>query len=845
MKSESIQHKRMPWKMIFIGMGLCLFAWVFDSFIDAFLFQEKSFISHLLKPTAVEIIMRSCIMIVFIGFGAYSSLMMSRLRTFEKGLRESGQQYRSLVETAQDAIFTLSPEGTFTTLNPAFETITGWPRAEYVGSNFQSLIHPDDLPLALDTFKRLTAGQTPSPYELRILSQSGEYLTGEIISAPQIQDGKILGILGIARNITGRKRMEQSLKESEAKYRDLFENAHDLIQSVDPDGTFQYVNRAWRETLGYTEEEVARITLLDVIHPDSRTHCMEMFQRIAAGEKIDRIGATFVTKDGKPVIVEGSVNCSMVDGRPVATRGIFRNITEHKHTEEFIKNVLDTVDEGFIVISRDFRIASVNKAYCSKHKLPSHDIIGRHCYEISHHMPSPCYESGEDCAVRRTFATGEPHTAVHTHYDKEGNPVYTEVKSFPLKNSRGEIISAIEIHNDITEKKKLEEQLRHAQKMEAVGTLAGGVAHDFNNILTAIIGYSSLMQMKMDENDPLRSSVNSILASTERAANLTQSLLAFSRKQIITPKHVDMNTIVRRVEKLIERLIGEDIEITQALHGEPLPIKADAGQIEQIMINLATNARDAMPQGGKLTIETGAVELGNDYIKAHGYGKPGKYALLTVTDTGTGMDEKTVERIFDPFFTTKSTGKGTGLGLAIVYGIVKQHSGYISVYSEPGMGTTFKVYLPQIKAVIEHAEPVSASVPKGGTETLLVAEDDSSVRNLTTSVLQGFGYTVIEASDGVEAIQKYRDNKDTIQFLILDVIMPRKNGREAYDEIRKINPAVKALFTSGYTAEIIHKKGLLEDGVNFLSKPVSPKELLNKVKEMLDGEARERVKAAM
>jgi CheY-like chemotaxis protein len=306
-----------------------------------------------------------------------------------------------------------------------------------------------------------------------------------------------------------------------------------------------------------------------------------------------------------------------------------------------------------------------------------------------------------------------------------------------------------------------------------------------------------------------------------------------------------MNTIVRRVEKLIERLIGEDIEITQALHGEPLPIKADAGQIEQIMINLATNARDAMPQGGKLTIETGAVELGNDYIKAHGYGKPGKYALLTVTDTGTGMDEKTVERIFDPFFTTKSTGKGTGLGLAIVYGIVKQHSGYISVYSEPGMGTTFKVYLPQIKAVIEHAEPVSASVPKGGTETLLVAEDDSSVRNLTTSVLQGFGYTVIEASDGVEAIQKYRDNKDTIQFLILDVIMPRKNGREAYDEIRKINPAVKALFTSGYTAEIIHKKGLLEDGVNFLSKPVSPKELLNKVKEMLDGEARERVKAAM
>jgi len=363
--------------------------------------------------------------------------------------------------------------------------------------------------------------------------------------------------------------------------------------------------------------------------------------------------------------------------------------------------------------------------------------------------------------------------------------------------------------------------------------LAGGVAHDFNNILTAIIGYSSLMQMKMAENDPLRPSVNSILASTERAASLTQSLLAFSRKQILTPKHVEMNTIVRRVEKLIERLIGEDIEIKQVLHDEPLPIKADTGQIEQIMINLVTNARDAMPRGGKLTIETGDVELNSDFIKAHGYGKPGNYALLTVTDTGTGMDKKTVKRIFEPFFTTKSTGKGTGLGLAIVYGIVKQHSGYISVYSEPGIGTTFKVYLPQIKAALHHARSVSAPVPTGGTETLLVAEDDSSVRNLTTAVLQGFGYTVIEASDGEEALEKYRDNKDTIRLLIFDVIMPRKNGREAYNEIRKMNPSVKALFTSGYTAEIIYKKGLLGDDVNFLSKPVSPNKLLNKVAEML------------
>jgi two-component system cell cycle sensor histidine kinase/response regulator CckA len=841
---ESIQHENMPRKMIFIGIGLGFMIWLADVFSDAFLYKRGPFIAQLLASPYFEILELLFTSFILVGFGAYSSLIMRKLSASEKGLRESEKRYRSLIQTAEDIIFTLSLEGKFTTLNQAFETITGFSRAEYLGRHFQAIIHPEDLSLALDTFERLVAGHTPPPYELRILSKSGEYLTGEMISTPLIQGGKILEIMSIARDITARKRMEKSCQESEAKYRDLFESANDLIMSVIPDGTFQYVNRTWRETLGYTEEEVARLTLLDIIHPDSRINCLEAFQRIVAGEKIDHIGATFVAKDGRPILVEGSINCSTVAGRPTATRAIFRNITESRRSEEFIKNVLETVDEGFIVISPDFRIISVNTAYCSKLKLPLHDIIGRHCYEISHHVSLPCYESGEDCAVRGTFETGEPHTSVHTHFDKEGNPIYAEVKSFPLKDSQGKIISAIEIHNDITEKKKLEEKLRHAQKMEAIGTLAGGVAHDFNNILTAIIGYSSLMQMKMDQNDPLRPSVDSILASTERATNLTQSLLAFSRKQTIAAKHVDMNTIMRRVKKLIERLIGEDIEITQVLRGEPLLIKADAGQIEQILINLATNARDAMPRGGKLTFETGVVELGNEYVKEHGYGKLGKYAQLAVTDTGTGMDKKTVERIFEPFFTTKSTGKGTGLGLAIVYGIVKQHNGYIDVYSEPEIGTTFKIYLPLSRVAAEQATPVKNSVPKGGAETLLIAEDDTSVRNLMKSMLQGFGYTVIEASDGEEAIQKYRGNKDPIQLLILDVIMPRKNGRETYDEIRKTNPAVKALFTSGYTAEIIHKKGILENGEKFLAKPVSPNELLSKIKELMDSDAKECVKAA-
>jgi PAS domain S-box-containing protein len=637
--------------------------------------------------------------------------------------------------------------------------------------------------------------------------------------------------------VVSRKRQsEEKLIKSEQLYRDLFENANDLIQSVGADGKYLYVNRAWRETLGYTEEEVAGLTMLDIIHADHKEHCMALFSRTITGEKLDHIEAVFVTKSGRSVVVEGNVNCSIVDGAPVATRGIFRDITEHRLAADFIKNILESVDEGFIVVDRDYRIMSANKAYTERLKTPLRDIVGKHCHEVSHRMSKPCHEAGEDCAVRHTFRTGEPGTAVHIHHDSEGSPVYIETKSFPLKDSLGRVVSAIEIHNDITEKRKLEDQLRHAQKMEAVGTLAGGVAHDFNNILTAIIGYGALMQMKMDKDDPLRSNVEQIIASTERAANLTQSLLAFSRKQAINLQPLEVNTLVTRVEKLLARLIGEDIDITLSLGDAPMTIRADAGQIEQVLMNLATNARDAMPQGGLLAIATGIMELDHDFIRVHGYGREGRYALLSVSDTGVGMDENTRHRIFEPFFTTKEVGKGTGLGLAIVYGMVKQHNGYINVYSEPGKGTTFNLYLPLVAEAIAAASPVEQGMPEGGRATILVAEDDNSVRNLDRAVLEGFGYTVITAVDGDDALAKYSEHQDRIQLLLLDIVMPKKNGRSVYDEIRKIRPDIKVLFTSGYASELIHRKGFLDDSLNFISKPVSPRDLLRKVKETLDAE---------
>jgi signal transduction histidine kinase len=423
------------------------------------------------------------------------------------------------------------------------------------------------------------------------------------------------------------------------------------------------------------------------------------------------------------------------------------------------------------------------------------------------------------------------------HNKKKNGELFWEAATIsPIQNDEGTITHYLAIKEDITERKKLEEQLRQAQKMEAVGQLAGGIAHDFNNILTAIIGYGNIALMKIPEGDPLRSYLGQMLAAAERAAALTKSLLAFSRKQIINLRPVSVNAIIERVEKLLQRSIGEDIELKTALTEKDTAVLADSGQIEQVLINLAMNARDAMPNGGNLIIETGQAEIDDQYIKSHGYGKLGMYVLISVTDSGEGMDEKTRDRIFEPFFTTKEVGKGTGLGLSMVYGSVKQHSGFINVYSEPGRGTTFTIYLPLLKAGARPAaagEP--APPPKGGTETILLAEDDTALRNLARGVLEEFGYTVIEAVDGQDAVEKFIMLKDRIQLLILDVVMPKKNGKEAFEEAKKIKPGIKALFTSGYPAEIIQKKGILDAGINFIIKPHQPQDLLRKIREVLDG----------
>ena len=464
-------------------------------------------------------------------------------------------------------------------------------------------------------------------------------------------------------------------------------------------------------------------------------------------------------------------------------------------------------------------------------------------YTSAEHQADPglwyrmIFDADRQAVIAKTakILSGAPASSFeHRIVHKDGSIRWVRNAPVSRYDDEGRLIAYDGLITDITQLKLLENQLRQAQKMEAVGQLAGGIAHDFNNILTAIIGYSHLLLMKMEEGSQEHLFAEQIISSSERAAHLTRSLLAFSRKQILDLKPAGLNGIIGRAGYLLQRVIGEDIEFKTMLAEEDLSVLADSIHIEQVLMNLAANARDAMPNGGLLRIETKKATLGEDFIRINSFGRPGKYACLSVADTGIGMDENIRCRVFEPFFTTKEVGKGTGLGLSMVYGIIKQHNGYITVCSEPGKGTTFDIYLPLLAtASVDKPAPAHAEITRG-TETVLLAEDDKTVRDLARYVLEGSGYQVIETADGEDAVQKFFANRNRIDLLVFDIIMPKKNGKEAYLEIKKIRPDIKVLFMSGYTTESVSRKGILEAGLDFVMKPISPSDFLKKVREILD-----------
>jgi signal transduction histidine kinase/CheY-like chemotaxis protein len=420
---------------------------------------------------------------------------------------------------------------------------------------------------------------------------------------------------------------------------------------------------------------------------------------------------------------------------------------------------------------------------------------------------------------------------------KDGRPITVRLSGNPFKDENGQTLGFEMIAEDVSERRALEEQLRQSQKMEAIGRLAGGIAHDFNNLLTVIKGYSELMLDELDSADPLGTEVDEIKKAADRAASLTRQLLAFSRQQVLAPKVLDLNSVVGNMDKLLRRLLGEDIDLFTVLEPGLGRVKADPGQVEQVIMNLAVNARDAMPQGGKLTIETSSVDLDENYARDHVSVKPGSYVMIAVSDTGMGMTEKVKSRIFEPFFTTKEIGKGTGLGLSTVYGIIKQSGGYIWVYSELGIGSTFKVYLPAIDAPAEIPCGSSQQPVRRGSETVLLVEDEDGVRALMRQVLHKHGYNVLEARHGGEALLTCERHSGKIDLLLTDVVLEQMSGRELAERLLKVRPEMKVLYVSGYADDAIVHHGVLNAGTAFLQKPFTTEALARKIRYVLDGSA--------
>jgi PAS domain S-box-containing protein len=650
------------------------------------------------------------------------------------------------------------------------------------------------------------------------------------------------------REVSKLSRIISQLRKTEEilqKYRILVESSSDPIFMLDKERRITSFNNAFLLYFGYGEEEIKE-KRLDLITGSAKKYKQleEFLDSIDHVSDSHTLEWEFAKKDGSRIIMEATISSiedpsarneqERITGYVAILHDMsarIRNEEVLKAAEEKYRHIFENATEGLFQKDAQGTYLNVNPSFIKIFGFASmHELLAA----INQNKKDFIVDSKSFLQLQGLLDEDDVVENFESErYRRNGSKIWTTVNIRVVRDAEGKVSYYEGAVEDITQKKNLESQLRHSQKLEAIGTLAGGIAHDFNNILTAVIGYGSLLKAKLENGSSQQVYINQILASAEKATSLIQNLLAFGRKQPINLKPNNINEMVSDMQKLLERLLTEDIELRMMLAENDMIIISDRTQIEQILMNLVTNARDAMGDRRILTIETKPVEIGTHFIKAHGFGKPGSFALLSVSDTGCGMDEATREHIFEPFFTTKEVGKGTGLGLSTVYGIVKQHQGYITVESVPGEGTTVHVYMPVVRTKLNKIAPVTTKI-RGGTETILIAEDDREIRALMKEMLGEQGYDVIEAADGKEAIERFIEHQETIRLAVLDVIMPRKNGKEVHTEIRTMKPSVKTLFFSGYPRDVILDQGADGESFEFLSKPMVPAIFLDKIRAILD-----------
>jgi two-component system cell cycle sensor histidine kinase/response regulator CckA len=629
---------------------------------------------------------------------------------------------------------------------------------------------------------------------------------------------------------------ERQLAESEARLAAVFSSAKDAIIIAEADQRIRLFNTAAEQMFRCPAAQALGQPLTNFIEKELYSPNQTEGQSTGSLTQLVRWGSRGKRADGEEFPLEASISQTNNGGQKLYTV-VVRDISERKRAEERLREqavMLDNATDAILILDLEERVRYWNRGAERMYGWPAEEAIGRHVGTLH------C----QDHLAQRE----EPHRAMRERgewigelpqVNREGRRITVESRWTLVRDDAGQPRGVLIIDTDVTERKKLEAQFHHAQRMEGVGMLAGGIAHDFNNLITIIIGYSEILLSQLKPGERAYGQLREIRNAGERAASLTRQLLAFSRKQILQPRILDLNSLVAETEKMLRRLIGEDIDLASSLEPGLGKVKVDPGQIEQILINLAVNARDAMPTGGHLTIETRNVDWDGSYTQENQEVRPGPYVMLAVTDSGTGMDEATKARLFEPFFTTKEVGKGTGLGLATVYGIVKQSGGHIAVSSELGRGTTFKIYLPR---VAETAPPGPSVLPLNqmpkGNETILLAEDEGATREMIRLALQTQGYTVLEAEDGEQAVQVCRQHTGPIHLLITDVIMPRIGGGQLAEFVKGLRSEMKVLFLSGYTDDAVVRHGIVQEKVAFLQKPFSLSGLARKVREVLDARAR-------